>query len=131
MYIKPAQSLTQSCVGQHMFHSQNKNHNKRTDVCFRNLPAPTGKILAVATGVTAGPANLGRMTSCFAEFLLRMLFFSAEKKLTGLTGGTRFFSSPMKQRGTVFSHQLNKKNDIGKHYFDIDPCRTLGPFRRW
>ena len=32
---------------------------QKTDVCFRTLPAPTGKILAVATGVTAGPANLG------------------------------------------------------------------------
>ena len=107
MYIKPTQSLTQGCVGQHMFHSQNDSQQK-TDVRFRTLPAPTGKILAVATGVAAGPANLGR-----------------------LTGGTRFFSSPMKQRGTVFSHQLNKKNDIGKHYFDIDHRRTLGPFRRW
>ena len=72
MYIKPAQSLTQGCVGQHMFHSQNDSQQK-TDVCFRNLPAPAGKILAVATGVTAGPANLGRMTSWLA----------------GLTGGTR------------------------------------------
>ena len=90
MYIKPTQSLTQGCVGQHMFHSQNENHNKRiqkTDVCFRSLSAPAGKILAVATGVTAGPANLGR-----------------------LPGGTRIFSSPIFRNGTpVFVINYTKK----------------------
>ena len=63
MYIKPTQSLTQGCVGQHMFHSQNKNHHKRPMFVSRNLSAPAGKILArTATGVTAGPANLGRIS---------------------------------------------------------------------
>ena len=68
MYIKPTQSLTQGCVGQHMFHSQNDSQQK-TDVCFRTLPAPTGKILAVATGVTAG--LLRRVLAANAGILLK------------------------------------------------------------
>ncbi len=35
----------------------------KPDFFFGSLPAPTGKILAVATGVSTGPANLGRMTN--------------------------------------------------------------------
>ena len=82
---------------------------QKTDVCFRNLPAPAGKILAVATGVTAGPANLGRMTSCFAELLLRMLAKLLKKKLPDIYRGHKIFFSPIKQLRTPISHQLHKK----------------------
>ena len=74
-----------------MFSLPKQKSQQRTDVCFRNLPAPAGKILAVATGVTAGPANLGRIDELVTRVVAAFCMHSAEKKLPGHLPGAQDF----------------------------------------